>query len=69
MRMSVEIIDSDGNVITSAGDDVSQDGDLTTLVQLALDRFRRAHPDQSFMTEVGQAGFTMKFGKAERVDA
>jgi len=65
MRMYAEIIDSAGTVVARAEDDVSQNGDLTALVQMALDQFGESHPDQSFMTDVGQAGFTVRFGKAE----
>ncbi len=69
MRMYAKIIDATGTVIASAAGDVSRDGDLTVLVQSALARFRQGHPDQSFMTEVAQAGFTVQFGKAEIADA
>ncbi len=65
--MYAEIIDGASNVVARAEDDVSQDGDLTVLVQMALDQFRELHPDQTFLTEVGQAGFTVRFGKAEIV--
>ena len=68
MRMYAEIIDGAGSVVARAEDDVSQNGDLTVLVQLALDRFQELHPDQSFLTKVGQAGFTVRFGKAEIIN-
>ena len=68
MRMYAEIIDGAGSVVARAEDDVSQNGDLTVLVQLALDQFQELHPDQSFLTEVGQAGFTVQFGKAEIIN-
>ena len=68
MRMYAEIIDSAGNVVAHAEDDVSQNGDITVLVQMALDQFGETHPDQSFLTEVGHAGFTMRFGKVEIVN-
>ncbi len=65
--MYAEIIDGAGNVVVRAEDDVSQNGDLTVLVQMALDQFRELHPDQTFLTEVGQDGFTVRFGKAKIV--
>ncbi len=68
MRMYAEIIDDAGTVIVRAEGDVFQDGDLIVLVQSVFNRFRRTHPDQSFLTEVGHAGFTMRFGKVEIVN-
>ena len=68
MRMYAEIIDGAGSVVARAEDDVSQKGDLTVLVQMALDQFGEIHPDRSFMTEVGRAGFTIRFGKAELIN-
>ena len=68
MRMYAEIIDSAGNVVARAEDDVSQNGDITVLVQMALDQFGEIHPDQSFLAEVGQAGFTVRFGRADIIN-
>ena len=68
MRMYAEIIDVAGAVVARAEDDVSQNGDFIVLVQLALDQFGEIHPDRSFFTEVGQAGFTVRFGKAEMIN-
>ena len=65
VRLYAEIIDGAGTVVARAEEDVAQDGDLTVLVQLALDRFQERHPDQSLMTKIGQAGLTVRFGKAE----
>ncbi len=65
VRLYAEIIDGAGTVGARAEGDVAQDGDLTVLVQLALDRFQEDHPDQSLMTKIGQAGLTVRFGKAE----
>ena len=65
--MYAEIIDGAGNVVVRAEDDVSQNGDLTVLVQLALDRFQELHPDQSLVTELGKAGLTVQFGMVEEV--
>ena len=69
MWMYAEIIDGTGAVIVRAEGGVFQDGDLAELVHSALDRFRRDHPNQSIMTEVDQAGFTVRLGKAELPDA
>ena len=65
VRVYAEIIEGAGTVVARAEDDISRNSDLTGLVQMALDRFEKYHPDQSLMTEIGQAGFTMRFGKAE----
>ena len=69
MWMYAEIIDGAGTVIVRSEAEVSQDGELTALVQSTLDRFRQAHPEKSFMTEVGQSGFTVRCGMARLANA
>ncbi len=68
MRMYAEIIDDAGTVIVRAEGDVFQDGDLIVLVQSVFNSFRRDYPDPSFVTEFGQAGFTVKFGETHLAD-
>ena len=68
MWVYAEIIDGVGAVVARKVGDVSQDDDLTALVQMALDRFHQLHPDGSVVTEVGIAGLTVRFGMAEEVN-
>ena len=69
MWMYAEIINDTGAVVVRSEGDVSQDNDLTKLVQSALDRFRRVNPDKSFVTEIGQSGYTVRCGSADKLDA
>ena len=69
MRMYAEVIDASGVVVARADGEVSEDGDLAGLVGLVVARFRRAHPDQSLMTDIGQAGSTIRLGLAKIADA
>ncbi len=68
MLVYAEIIDSAGAVLARTVGDVSHDGDLAVLVQLASDRFQELRPDQSLMTELGKTGLTVRFGMVEEVN-
>ncbi len=69
MWMYAEIIDKSGAVIVRSEGEVSVDGDLAWVMGLVVDRFRQSHPGQSLMTDIGQAGSTIRVGLARSVDA
>ncbi len=64
MWMYAEVIDASGAVLVRAEGEVSDDEDLAGLMELVVARFRRSHPDQSLMLDIGQAGSTIRFGSA-----
>ncbi len=69
MWMYAEVIDASGAVVVRAEGEVSETGDLAGLVGLVVDRFRRSNPDQSLMTDIGQAVSTIRLGLARLADA
>ena len=69
MWMYAEVIDASGAVVIRTEGEVSEDGDLAGLVGSATNRFRQAHPERSLMTDVGEAGSTIRLGKAELANA
>ncbi len=69
MWMYAEIIDKSGAVIVRSEGEVSVEGELAWVMGLVVDRFRRSHPGQSLLTDIGQAGSTIRLGLARSVDA
>ena len=69
MRMYAEVIDTSGAVVVRAEGEVTADGDLAELMGLVVNRFRRDHPNQSLMMDIGQAGSTVRLGLAQLADA
>ena len=69
MWMYAEVINASGAVVVRAEGEVSEAGDLAGLMGLVVKRFRRGHPDQSLMTDIGRAGSTIRFGLARLADA
>ena len=69
MWMYAEVIDKSGAVIVRAEGEVSEDEGLAGLMGLVVDRFRRSYPGQSLVTDIEQAGYTIRFGLARLADA
>jgi hypothetical protein len=63
MWMYGEVVDGSGMIVVRAELDIVQRGDLAALHDAVLARFHRENPDTSLLTEIGQAGFTLRFGR------
>jgi hypothetical protein len=63
MWMFAEIVNEAGNVVVRVEGEISNDADVSVLAGAAINRYRRANPDTSLLDEVGNPGFTIRFGK------
>jgi hypothetical protein len=63
MWMYGEVVDGSGMIVVRAELDIVQRGDLAALHDAVLARFHQENPDTSLLTEIGQAGFTLRFGR------
>jgi hypothetical protein len=58
-----EIVGQSGSVLSRAEGEITEEGDLASLVRTATDYYRNGHPDENLLTDMDQGGYLIRVGK------